>query len=77
VKQAKARTFFMLKMMRLKEGKLLDSCSYESINAKVYNNENSKNAIKLLIRSLRKKIDKTSIVNVSGFGYKLNMVSNQ
>lgn len=51
--------------------------SYESINAKVYNNENSRNAMKLLIHSLRNKIDKTSIVNVPGFGYKLNVTSDQ
>lgn len=51
--------------------------SYESIDAKVYNNENSRNAIKLLIRSLRNKIDKTSIINVSGFGYKLNVISHR
>lgn len=50
--------------------------SYESINAKIYNNENSRNAMKLLIHSLRNKIDKASIINVPGFGYKLNVVKN-
>lgn len=48
--------------------------AYESIDANIYNNEGSKNAIKLLISSLRNKIDKTTISNVSGFGYKLNIV---
>ncbi len=47
--------------------------SYESIDAIIYNYCGSKNAIKLLISSLRNKIKKESIVNVSGFGYKLNL----
>ena len=46
--------------------------SYESINANIYDYCGSKNATKLLIGSLRKKIKKESIVNVSGFGYKLS-----
>jgi DNA-binding response OmpR family regulator len=46
--------------------------SYESINANIYDNCGSKNATKLLVNSLRKKIKKESIVNISGFGYKLN-----
>lgn len=50
--------------------------SYESINARIYNNENSRNAVKLLIHSLRNKIGKTSIVNVPEFGYKLNVESD-
>lgn len=47
--------------------------SYESIDVKIYDSCGSKNAIKLLISSLRNKIKKTSIINVSGFGYKLNL----
>lgn len=46
--------------------------SYESINANIYDYCGSKNATKLLIGSLRKKIRKESIINVSGFGYKLS-----
>ena len=46
--------------------------SYESIDAIIYDCEGSKNAIKLLINSLRNKIKKDSIMNISGFGYKLN-----
>ena len=47
--------------------------SYESINANIYDYCGSKNAMKLLVNSLRNKIQKESIVNVSGFGYKLNL----
>lgn len=47
--------------------------SYESIDTNIYDNESSKNAIKLLISALRIKIDKTAISNISGFGYKLNI----
>jgi DNA-binding response OmpR family regulator len=47
--------------------------SYESIDARVYDCAGSKNAIKLLINSLRNKTKKESIVNISGFGYKLNL----
>ena len=46
--------------------------SYESINANVYDYCGSQNAMKLLVGSLRNKIKKDSIFNVSGFGYKLN-----
>ncbi|MBL4680597.1 MAG: response regulator [Pseudomonadales bacterium] len=47
--------------------------SYESINARIYDYGGSKNAMKLLISALRNKIKKEFIVNVSGFGYKLNL----
>ncbi len=47
--------------------------SYESINAHVYDYCGSQNAMKLLAGSLRNKISKDSIVNISGFGYKLNI----
>lgn len=47
--------------------------SYEAIDSYVYEFASSKNAIKLLVRSLRNKIDKESITNVSGFGYNINI----
>lgn len=46
--------------------------AYESIDAHIYNYGASKNAMKLLVSSLREKVGKSSIINVSGFGYKLN-----
>lgn len=51
--------------------------SYESIDAHVYNYGASKNAIKLLVSSLREKTGRQSVVNISGFGYKLNLVDDQ
>lgn len=51
--------------------------SYESINANIYSYGSSKNAIKLLVSALRNKIGRQSIVNVSGFGYKLNLISEK
>jgi DNA-binding response OmpR family regulator len=47
--------------------------SYESISTTIYSSENSFNAIKLLVRSLRNKIDKQSVKNLSGYGYKLQL----
>lgn len=47
--------------------------SYESIEQNVYEFATSKNAIKLLIKSLRTKIGKDTITNVSGFGYNINI----
>jgi len=49
------------------------AASYESIEANIYDYTGSKNAIKLLVSALRKKTKKDCIVNVSGFGYKLNI----
>jgi len=48
--------------------------SYEAIETNVYDFASSKNAIKLLVKSLRTKIDKESIVNVSGLGYNLSLM---
>ena len=48
--------------------------SYEGIETNVYDFSTSKNAIKLLVKSLRNKIGKDAISNVSGFGYNLNLV---
>lgn len=48
--------------------------SYELIDSDIYNFGSTKNAIKLLISSLRDKIDRNSIINISGFGYKLNFM---
>lgn len=48
--------------------------SYESIDAHIYDYSGSKNAIKLLVVSLRHKIEKKSIINISGFGYKLKLI---
>ena len=50
-------------------------CSYEIILNVLYYNEGSKNAIKLLVKSLRDKISKSFISNVSGFGYKLKVLN--
>jgi DNA-binding response OmpR family regulator len=47
--------------------------SYETIDSNVYEFASSKNAIKLLVKSLRTKINKDSIANVSGFGYNVNI----
>lgn len=51
--------------------------SYETIDANIYDYSGSKNAIKLLVGSLRNKTTKASVINVSGFGYKLNLVADQ
>jgi len=48
--------------------------SYEAIESNVYDFASSKNAIKLLVKSLRNKILKEAIVNVSGLGYNLNLI---
>lgn len=47
--------------------------SYEGIDSNVYEFASSKNAIKLLVKSLRNKIDKEAITNVSGFGYNVKI----
>ena len=51
--------------------------SYESIENNVYDACSSKNAIKLLIKSLREKTSKNTITNVSGFGYKIHLDKNE
>lgn len=51
--------------------------SYEMIDNHIYNGSSSKNAIKLLIGSLKKKISKESILNISGYGYKLNIIGKK
>jgi len=48
--------------------------SYEAIETNVYDFATSKNAIKLLIKSLRAKTSKDAILNVSGFGYNINLM---
>lgn len=48
--------------------------SYESIEIEVYDFATSRNAIKLLVKSLRKKLGKDVIVNVSGLGYNIEMM---
>ena len=48
--------------------------SYEAIETNVYDFSSSKNAIKLLVKSLRAKISKDAISNVSGFGYNINLM---
>jgi len=47
--------------------------SYEAIESNVYEFATSKNAIKLLVKSLRAKVNKEAISNVSGFGYNVNI----
>jgi DNA-binding response OmpR family regulator len=51
--------------------------SYEVIDSEVYDYSSSKNAIKLLVSSLREKVSKESIINISGFGYKLNLLDDR
>lgn len=51
--------------------------SYENIDAHIYDYDGSKNAIKLLVGSLRNKIEKQSVLNVSGLGYKLNLMGGE
>lgn len=51
--------------------------SYESIDALVYDHQGTKNSIKLLVGSLRNKLTKESLVNVSGFGYKITLRNNK
>jgi DNA-binding response OmpR family regulator len=53
------------------------SVSYESIDERIYEYKGNKNATKLLVRSLRGKIKKQSIINVPGYGYKLNFMDDQ
>ena len=48
--------------------------SYESIENEVYDFSTSKNAIKLLVKSLRNKLNKEVISNVSGLGYNINIM---
>lgn len=48
--------------------------SYESIENEVYDFSTSKNAIKLLVKSLRAKLSKEVISNVSGLGYNINIM---
>lgn len=50
------------------------SVSYENIEQYVYNFESSKNAIKLLVKALRKKIGQNAISNISSLGYKINLM---
>lgn len=47
--------------------------SYDHIDAQLYDYSASKNAIKLLVSALRNKLEKQSVINVSGFGYKLHI----
>ena len=53
------------------------SVSYETIDERIYEYRGNKNATKLLVRSLRGKIKKQSIINVPGYGYKLNLMDDQ
>jgi len=54
-----------------------ESVSYETIDAHIYDYHSSKNAIKLLISALRNKTSKESVINVSGFGYKINLMGEE
>lgn len=51
--------------------------SYDHIDAQVYDYSASKNAIKLLVSSLRDKIKKQSIINITGYGYKLMLMDDK
>lgn len=48
--------------------------TYELIESNVYEFATSKNAIKLLVKSLRQKTEKEAISNISGLGYTLNLI---
>jgi len=48
--------------------------SYDAIENEVYEFATSRNAIKLLVKSLRAKLSKDAITNLSGFGYNINLV---
>jgi len=48
--------------------------SYDAIENEVYDFATSRNAIKLLVKSLRAKLCKDAITNLSGFGYNINLV---
>lgn len=50
---------------------------YESIDAHIYNYGASKNAIKLLVSSLRDKVSKKTVANISGFGYRMNLMGDK
>lgn len=47
--------------------------SYEAIETNVYDFATSKNAIKLLVKALRTKIEKETITNISGYGYNVQL----
>lgn len=49
--------------------------SYEFIDEHIYDYHGSKNAIKLLVSSLREKVGGASIVNTPGFGYKIKLIN--
>lgn len=51
--------------------------SYDFIDEHIYDFGASKNAIKLLVSSLRDKIERHSVINVSGFGYKLHLLGDK
>lgn len=51
--------------------------SYDFIDEHIYDYGASKNAIKLLVSSLRDKIERQSVINVSGFGYKLHLMGDK
>ncbi len=71
-------------MLTLKEREVLEllikihpsPLSYEQIYLHLYDNIQHKDAVKTLIKTLRKKIPSTSIETIYGYGYKLFM-SNQ
>jgi len=48
--------------------------SYDAIENEVYEFATSRNAIKLLVKSLRAKLSKDAITNLSGFGYNITVV---
>lgn len=49
--------------------------SYEFIDEHIYDYRGSKNAIKLLVSSLREKVGGASVINTPGFGYKIKLVN--
>lgn len=52
------------------------SSSYEAISSNIYDFECSKNAIRLLVKALREKINKDAIINISGYGYNIKLKEN-
>ncbi|RXJ83876.1 winged helix-turn-helix domain-containing protein [Arcobacter sp. CECT 8985] len=47
--------------------------SYEEFNQIIWHGEMTKDALRSIVKDLRKKIDKTIIKNVSGIGYRLDI----
>jgi DNA-binding response OmpR family regulator len=47
--------------------------SYEEINKEIWNNKMSQDALRSLVKDIRRKIYKELIKNVSGIGYRVDL----